>query len=156
MNYLFNFSFAFEGPDADDDGKEVEFCFLLDEAATARTGYATTDMAGADETPFSVWFGKTTAELEEEFAAVHDYSGTGDDHTLVEGFCTYEIDTIDKARELMLRWRNAFVEFLGEEGVGPVVEIPENAIDYSTQAPSDLRDLVARLSKPASSHPPGP
>lgn len=156
MHYLFSFTFSFADiHDKDDEeGSSMELCFLLDEAATARTGYTTTNLDCVQPNPFSDWFAEQTEELEEEFNAVHDYSGTGDDHTVVEGFSTYEIETIDRARELMKRWHEGFVSFLGEEGVGPVVEIPQGAVDHTaTGYVKKLRDLVQRLGSPTTATP---
>jgi hypothetical protein len=153
MNYLFSFSFAFDDPDhPEGDRKVIDMCFLLDEAATARTGYTKPNMAREQPEPFNNWFAETAENLEEEFNAVHDYSGTHDEETLIEGFCTYEIETIEMAHELMRRWRRAFVEFLGEQGVGPVVDIPIGAHDHTSKNfTSELRDLVMRLSTPVAS-----
>lgn len=154
MNYIFNFTFSFDDPDG--ETTQVGMSFLLDEAATARTGYTATSSDGDPPNPFADWFTDTADELEEEFSAVHDYFGTTGDQILVASFCTYEIDTIERARELMQRWRDAFTGFLGEQGVGPVVEIPDQsvrAIDQAVDYASALKDMVVQLSNPTANPP---
>lgn len=160
MRYVFSFSFYDLVADAVDDENEddqgVEFGFLLDEGAMRRLGLVSADM-GLLPVAHNEWLGEVADELEESYGAVHDFSGTGDDNILVEGYTTYEIPTIEKARELMAQWRAAFVAHIGEEGVGPIVEATseqtEQLIPGYSGNPEEVVALFEKLQTLAVSSP---
>lgn len=103
----------------------------------------------------SEWFGDTTDELEEKYHAVHDYTGHGDENSpsIMDGFSTYEIADKATARILFAEWRAEWVKHVGEEGMGPTIEVDGDieAALLSAQASenTDPEPPVTRPTKPA-------
>jgi hypothetical protein len=135
MRYLFLFSFALP---SEEDAPVLNMAFVLDAHATARMGLVSPDTYSE---AFSDWLSEQASVFEEKFNAVHDFSGTNDDDVLVEGFCTYEIETPEIAAELMERWRQAFVDHIGPEGISAIVQWPES--QWQEAAPSELAANVS-------------
>lgn len=107
MNYLFVFAFSF-----DDDSSRTA-AFVLDSGAFTKL------MASPES--HNDWFGDVADSFEDKFGVVHDFSGTDDGETLIEGFHTYEADPT-QAVKITEAWREAFVERLGGVGnVSPIV-----------------------------------
>lgn len=160
MKYAFLFSFYMDRPDdQEDDAGDYGFeaGFLVEgEALKALIPHAegslTPEAMHGDlilTSGYSDWFGGVAEDLEGRYNAVHDVSGTWSDDIYVEGFCTYEIETEAKARELMDEWHAAFRERIGENaGLGGVGMISLDKIEplvpgYTT----DAEQVVALLEK---------
>ena len=160
MKYAFLFSFYMDRPDGQEDDAEdygFEAGFLVEgEALKALIPHAEGTMNPdaihgdlALSSGYSDWFGGVAEDLEDKYNAVHDVSGTWSDDIYVEGFCTYEIETEAKARELMDEWHAAFRERIGgADGLGGVAmtsldDINAVVPDYT----SDAEQVVALLEK---------
>lgn len=156
MKYLFLFSFSF------DDDSQRSCAFTLDESAVAKLGITSPNGHSLPEGHMD-WMEEVSAALEERFGAVHDFSGTEDENTLVEGFTTYEAAP-EATAEIMEAWRGAFAWRLqGEDGISAVASCegnPENppAWEDASLTPTAIADLVtaAGMAPPfrhTSSHP---
>lgn len=153
MRYLFNFSFQIEdeaGDPDDDIDQTVEMLFSVDAAALGISDTSASDPSYPSD--HLEWMSDHAEVLEESFNAVHDFCGTDDDEVMIEGFCTYEIETLEQAADLMAKWRTLFVARTGrEDAVGPIVSyLARNHQDLQT--PTQIADFVHSFgTKPTSS-----
>lgn len=150
MNYVFSFSFSFEDK-KNEESYTLETGFLVSGEALA----ALAPDISSPLTPYRVlrsesyqdWYSQVTEELEEQFVAVHDVYGTEDGNTMIDGFSTYEIETHERACELLDAWHNAFAKRVGSaRGLGPVCVVDSRGLDRDLCEPQDYLDVFEPLS----------
>lgn len=110
MKHAFVFDFVFDDEDPEaEDGIIFSMGFVLN-----------VEIHG--EISLESWYEETADEMEEKYGAVHDCFGTSNNDLNIVAFSTYEIPDKATARVLFQEWREAFIQNLGDEAVGPTLE----------------------------------